>query len=80
MESRKRIIFQKVDVSTRSAARVGFVDEACICMGTKYHVTCTIDYAVIRIGSNIGKEEVYRLFCGNGGLGLAGSDGAERSK
>ncbi len=67
-------------MSTRSAARAGFVEEACICMGTKYHVTCPIDYAISRIGSNIVKEEVHCLFCGNGGLGLAGSDGAESNK
>jgi hypothetical protein len=30
-----------------------------------------------RIGSNIVKEEVDSVFCGNGGLGLAGADGAE---
>ncbi len=40
-------------MSTHSAARVGFVEEACICVGTKYHVACTVDYAIIRIGSNI---------------------------
>ncbi len=68
-------------MSTRSAARVGLVEEACICVGTKYHVACMIDYAAIRIGSNIVKEEVHRLFCGNGGLGLlAGSNGAERNE
>ncbi len=64
-------------MSTRSAARVGFVEEACIRMGTKYHVACTINYATIRIGSNLDEEEVHRLFCGNGSLGLAGSNGAE---
>ncbi len=47
-------------------------------MGTKYHVACMIDYAVIRIGSNIVKEEVHCLFLGDGCFGLAGSDGAER--
>jgi hypothetical protein len=26
------------------------------------------------------KEEDHRLFCGNGGLGLAGSNGAERKE
>ncbi len=67
-------------MSTSSAARVGFVEEACIRMGTKYHATCPIDYAVIRIGSNIVEEEVHRLFCGDGGLGLASSDGAESNK
>ena len=67
-------------MSTHSAARVGFVEEACICMGTKYHVACTIDYAVIRVGSNIVKEEVHRLFCGDGGLGLVGSNGAKRNE
>ncbi len=46
-------------------------------MGTKYHVACTIDYAIIRIGSNIVEEEVHHLFCGNSGLGLADSNGAE---
>ncbi len=65
-------------MSTRSAARVGFIEEACICIGTKYHVACMIDYAVIRIGSNIVEEEVHRLFCGNSGFGLASSNGAER--
>ncbi len=49
-------------------------------MGTKYHVACMIDYATIRIGSNIVKEEVHRFSCGNGGLGLAGSDGAKHNK
>jgi hypothetical protein len=67
-------------VCTSSAARISFVEEACICMGTKYHVTCLIDYAVIWIGRNIVKEEVHRLFCGNGGLGLACGDGAESNK
>jgi hypothetical protein len=56
VKSRKRIVFRKVDESTCSAARVGFVEEACIHMGTKYHVACMIDYAVIRIGSNIVKD------------------------
>ncbi len=49
-------------------------------MGTKYHVACLIDYAVIWIGSNIDKEEVHLLFCGNGGLVLVGSNGAEGNK
>ncbi len=64
---------------TRSSARVGFVEEACIRMGTRFYVTCMIDYALIRIGSNIVKEEVHCLFCGDGGLGLAGSECAERN-
>ena len=67
-------------MSTHSAAIFGFVEDACICVGTKYHVTCMIDYAVIRIGSNVVKEEALRLFCGNGGFGLAGSGGTERNK
>jgi hypothetical protein len=37
-----------------------------------------IYYAVIRIASNIVEEEVHCFFCGNSGLGLASSDGAER--
>ncbi len=64
-------------MSTRSAVRVGFVEEACICVGTKYYVACTIDYALIRIVSNIVEEEVHRLFCGDSGFGLVGSDGGE---
>ncbi len=67
-------------MSTSSAARIGFVEEACICMGIKYHVACPIDYAVIWIGSNIVKEEVHRLFCGNVGFGLAGGNGTEGNK
>ncbi len=67
-------------MSTGSAARVGFAEEACIHVGTKYHVACMVYYAVIRIGSNIVKEEVHCLFCGDGGIGLAGSNGAEHHK
>jgi hypothetical protein len=67
-------------VSTSSAARIGFVEEVCIRMGTKYHVTCLIDYAVIWIGSNIFKEEVHCFFCGDGGLGLAGGNGTESNE
>ena len=67
-------------MSTRSAARVGFVEETCIRMGLKYHVACTIDYAIIRIGGNIVEEEIHRLFCGDGGLGVAGSNGVERNE
>ncbi len=67
-------------MSTSSAARIGFVEEAFIRMGTKYHVTCLIDYAVIWIGSKIVEEEVHHLFCGNGGLGLAGGNGAESNE
>ncbi len=65
-------------MSTRSAARVGYIEEACICVGTKYHVASVMDYAIIKIGTNIVKEEVHCLFCGNSGFGLAGSNGAER--
>jgi hypothetical protein len=39
-----------------------------------------IDYAVIWIGSNIVKEKVRRLFCGDGDLGMAGGNGAESNK
>ncbi len=67
-------------MNTSSAMRIGFVEEAGIRMGTKYHVACLIDYAIIWIGSNIVKEEVHRLFCGDGGLGLAGGDCAEGNK
>jgi hypothetical protein len=64
-------------MSTSSAARIGFVEEACIRMGTKYHVACLIGYSV---GSNIFEVEVHCLFCGNNGLSLAGGDGAERNE
>ncbi len=67
-------------MSTSSAARISFVEEACIRMGTKYHVSCSIDCAIIWICSNIVEEEVHRLFCGNGSLGLAGDNGAESNK
>ncbi len=60
---------------TSSAASV-----ACIRMGTKYHATCIIDYAIIWIGSNIVEEEVHCLFYGNGGLGLAGNIGTESNE
>jgi hypothetical protein len=64
-------------VSTSSAERIDFFEEACICMGTKTHVACPIDYAIISIGSNIVKEEVHCLFCGDSGLGLAGGNSTE---
>jgi hypothetical protein len=67
-------------VGSSTAVGIGFVEEACIHMGTKYHVASVIDYAVIWIGSNIVEEEVHCLFCGNGGLGLVGTDGAESNK
>ncbi len=67
-------------MNTSSAARIGFVGEACIPMGTKYHVACPIDYVLIWVGNNIVKEEVHRLICGNGGLCLVSSDGAEGNK
>ncbi len=62
-------------MSASSAATIGLIEEAGICMGTKYHVAGLIDYAIIRIGCNIIEEEANRLFCGDGGLGLAGGDG-----
>jgi hypothetical protein len=46
-------------------------------MGTKYHVFCSIDYAIIWIGSNIVEEEVHCLFGGDGGLGLVRGNGTE---
>jgi hypothetical protein len=67
-------------VSTSSVARIGFVEEACICMGTKYHVACSIDNVIIWIGSNIVKEEGHHLFCGDGGLSLAGGNAAESNE
>jgi hypothetical protein len=67
-------------LSTSSAARIGFIEEACICMGTKYHVACLIDYAVIWIGSNIVEKEVHHLFRGDGGLGRAGGNCAESNE
>jgi hypothetical protein len=46
-------------------------------VGTWFHVASSIDYAITQVGSNIVKEEVDRVFCGNTGLGLVGADGAE---
>ncbi len=67
-------------MSTSSAAGLGFDEEACIRMGKKYHVASSIDYAIIWIGSNVVEEEVHRFFCGDGGLGLVGADGAESNE
>ncbi len=72
---RKRIIFSEIDVHTSSAVGIGFVEEACICIG--YHVASLIDYAITWIGRNIVEEEVNCVFCGDNGLGLASTDGAE---
>ncbi len=64
-------------MSTSSAVGIGFVEEACIRMGTKYHVASSIDYAIIWIGRTIVEEEIHCLFCGNGGLGLGRAVGTE---
>ncbi len=53
------------DVSSCSAAGVGLIEKACICMGAQDHVARSINNAVSWIGSYIVEKEMNCLFSGN---------------
>ena len=48
-----------------ATAGVSLVEEASIGVCTKDHVTGSIDDAIQRVGSNVVKEEMDSLFCGD---------------
>jgi hypothetical protein len=50
-------------VCTCSAARSSFIEVAYICMCTKYHVTCSVDNAIIGVCGYMVEERFYELFC-----------------
>ena len=62
---------------SRSAAGVGLVEKACICMGAQDHVARSINNAVRWIRSDIVKKEVNCLFSGNGSICLASGNGTD---
>ena len=64
-------------MSSCSAAGVGLIEKACICMGAQDHVARSINNAVSWIGSDIVEKEVNCLFSGNGSVCLASGDGTE---
>jgi hypothetical protein len=68
IETWKRIILRKEDVSSRSAVGVGLIEKTCIHMGAQDHVTRPVNNAVSWIGSNIVEKEVNYLFRGNGSV------------
>jgi hypothetical protein len=53
-------------VCTCATAGVSFVEKSCIGVGTRDHVTSSIDDAIRRVGSNIIKKEVNCMFGGYG--------------
>ncbi len=53
-------------MSSCSAAGVGLIEKACICMGAQDHVARSINNAVSWISGDIVEKEVYCLFSGNG--------------
>ena len=64
-------------MSSRSAAGVGLIEKAGVCVGTYYHVTRPVNNTVHRIRSKIVEKEVNCLFSGDGSVCLASSDGTE---
>ena len=64
-------------MSSCSAAGVGLIEKACICMGAQDHVARSINNAVSWIGSDIVKKEVNCLFSGNGSICLTSGNGTE---
>ena len=53
VEPREGIVFGEIDVCSRTAARLGFVEEARISMSTEDHVTSMVDNAIVWICGNI---------------------------
>ena len=58
VEPWKGIIFGEIDMCSRAAARLGFVEKSCISVSTEDHATSTVDDAVVRIRGHIVEEEV----------------------
>ena len=57
-----------------------FIEKSYIRMSTQNDVACLVGNAAMWIGSNIIKQEVDGLFCGNSGLGLTGFNSTESNK
>jgi hypothetical protein len=62
---------------TCSAVRSSFVEVSCICMHTEYHVTCTVDNAIVGVCGNVVQEHVNKLFHVYCCLSLSCADGIE---
>jgi hypothetical protein len=62
---------------TCSAARSSFVKVACICMCAKYHVTHSVNYAIIGVCGNVVEEGFHELFHVYCCLSLSCADGIE---
>ncbi len=62
---------------TCSAARLSFVEVAYICMCAKYHVTRSVDNAVVGVCGNVVEEHFCKLFRVYCRLSLTCADGIE---
>ncbi len=71
------IVFQEEDMGICSAARLSFVEVFCICMCAKYHVTCSVDNAVVGVCGDVVEEYFNKLFCVYCCLSLLCADGIE---
>ncbi len=71
------IIFQEEDMWTCSAARSSFIEVACICMCAKYHVTRSVDNAVVEVCGGVVEERFNKLFHVYCCLSLSCADGIE---
>jgi hypothetical protein len=64
-------------VCTCSAVQSSFVEVACICMCTKYHVTRSVDNAIIGVCGDVVEERFHKLFRVYCRLSLSCADGIE---
>ncbi len=62
---------------TCSAVQSSFVEVACICMCTKYHVTRSVDNAIIGVCGDVVEERFHKLFRVYCRLSLSCADGIE---
>jgi hypothetical protein len=44
-------------------ARSSFIEVSCICMRAEYHVTCSVDNAVVGVCGVVVQERFNKLFC-----------------
>ncbi len=78
--SGERVILGHEDVSAGATAAFGFIVEASISVGAKYHVTAAICGAIVRVGGEVTKKLVDGFGSGFSGSGLLGARGVESGK
>ncbi len=55
-------VFGEVDMCTCSAVGSRFLEVSCICMRAEYHVTCSVDNAIIGVCGDVVQEHFNKLF------------------